>query len=222
MIKLKDLLFEADIFGNVADTSTGQAQDQIEKELEKEMGNSLKDLEAELKANAKDAKAEVEAIDESRLNEDFGVTAIIGLILAAPKIIELITKGISGLVKAVKKVLGKDVTGEDKIAKAIIDFTHKWHKGYIKIVYYILLYTGIFKKAQVTDEAERMKAASMLYYVIIAGMAVAAGVGAFGAFKAAVETSVHGSNFALGAIETAMASIKTGEVASFIKQIGIA
>ena len=52
MIKLKDLLFEADVFGNVADTSAGQGQDQIEKELEKEMGNSLKDLKAEFKANA--------------------------------------------------------------------------------------------------------------------------------------------------------------------------
>tara|TARA_Y100000310_G_scaffold81085_1_gene77716 strand:- start:318 stop:983 length:666 start_codon:yes stop_codon:yes gene_type:complete len=220
MIKLKDILLnEADVFGNTSNTSSGG--DQIEKELEKEMGASLKDLEAATKSIAPKAKAEVDAVDEGKLNESLGVTAIIGIILAAPKVVEIFAKGLSKLIKAFQRLLGKDQTGS-KVAETIIDFAHKWHKLYIKAVRGILWFTGIFRKAKITDKKDQQKAAEAVYYIIVAGLAVSAGIGAVGAFKGAMSTAAHGGSFSLGALETAMAAIKTGEVATFVKSIGVA
>ena len=208
---------EADVFGN---TSTTTDIDKAGDALEKEMGNSIKDLEAALKSDVVDARAEVDQIDESQLNEALGTTAFIGMILAAPKVVEMFAKGLSGLFKMIKKLLGKE-PGEDKIAAAIIDFTHKWHKGYIKIVFYILKYTGIFRKAKITNEAAQMKVASAVYYIIIAGLAVQAGIGAVSAFEKGMSAAVHGGEFKLAALETAMASIKSGEVTGFLKKLGL-
>jgi hypothetical protein len=176
---------EADVFGN---TSTTTDIDKAGDALEKEMGNSIKDLEAALKSDVVDARAEVDQIDESQLNEALGTTAFIGMILAAPKVVEMFAKGLS---------------------------------GYIKIVFYILKYTGIFRKAKITNEAAQMKVANAVYYIIIAGLAVQAGIGAVSAFEKGMSAAVHGGEFKLAALETAMASIKSGEVTGFLKKLGL-
>ncbi len=221
MIKLKHILnevmTEADVFGNTSSTTD---IDKVGDKLEREMGGSLKDLEATLKSDAAEAKAEVDQIDESQLNEAFGITGIIGMVLAAPKVIEMFAKGISGLFKMVKRLLGKE-PNESKIAAAIIDFTHKWHEGYINIVFYILKFTGIFRKAKITNESAQMKAATAVYYIIIAGLAVHAGIGAVSAFEKGMSTAAHGGEFKLAALETAMASIKSGEVTGFLRKLGL-
>jgi hypothetical protein len=212
-----NLYREADVFGNTSPTTD---VDKAGDTLEKEMGDSLKDLEAALKSDVADAKAEVDQIDESQLNEALGTTAIIGLILAAPKVVEMFAKGISGLFKMVKKLLGKE-PNESKIATAIIDFTHKWHKGYINIVFYILKYTGIFRKAKITNESQQMKVANAVYYIIIAGLAVQAGIGAVSAFEKGMSAAAQGSEFKLAALETAMSAIKSGEVTGFLRKLGL-
>ena len=214
MVKLKHIL-ESNVFGSAPRVGIDQAEDK----LEREMGKSLKDLESAFKSDAAAAKAEVDQVDESQLNEALGTTAIIGIILAAPKVVELFTKGVSGLFKMVKKLLGKE-PGEDKIAASIIDFTHKWHKFYITIVHKILKYTGIYRKAKITNEAQQKKVATAVYYIIVAGLAVSAGIGAASAFKQGMSAAAHGGEFQLAALETAMSAIKSGEVKTFVKAIG--
>jgi hypothetical protein len=221
-IKLKDLLKET-------------IDDQEAKELEKAMGSGFKGLEAALKSMEDEAREEVEQVDESilegrlnekgQLKEEVTTLAIVGIILAAPKLVELITKGISKLFRVFKKVMGKGEGEADPegTAAKIIEFTHKWHKSYIKALRWILKVTGVFKKAKITDDKAQMKAATLLYYTIIAGMAVYSGVGAVQAFKSAVASAGSGaSGFSLSALEAGMAAIKSGEVVEFMAELGLA
>ena len=218
MIKLKDILSEADVFGNAA-PSSNDALDV--KDLEKEMGDSLKDLEKALKSDGNAAKADVAKIQEGQINEELGTMAIFGMILAAPKVLELFVKGLDKLVRWLKgAVKGEDVP-ESKTAIWLIDGLHKWHKGYIKLVYYILKYTGIFKKAKIEKEDARMKAASLVYYTIIAGFAIFAGIGAIGAFKGAISGAAHGGSFSIAGIEAGMSAVKTAEVSEFLAELGL-
>ena len=108
-------------------------------------------------------------------------------------------------------------------AAQIIKFTHKWHKSYIKALRWILKVTGVFKKAKITDEAAQMKAATLLYYTIIAGFAVYSGVHAVQAFKTAVASAGSaGGSFSLSALESGMTAIKSGEVVEFLGELGLA
>ena len=221
-IKLKDLLKET-------------IDDAEVKELENAMGSGFKGLEAALKSMEDEAREEVEQVDESilegrldekgQLKEEITTLTIIGIFLAAPKIVELITKGLSKLIRVFKKVMGKGDGEADPegAAAQIIKFTHKWHKSYIKALRWILKVTGVFKKAKITDEAAQMKAATLLYYTIIAGFAVYSGVHAVQAFKTAVASAGSaGGSFSLSALESGMTAIKSGEVVEFLGELGLA
>jgi len=215
---------------------------EAEEDLDAEDKKQIKDLEAEMGAVAKELgsafdsaqdkiEQEIEEMPDDKLNEHkqklnevIGVTAIIGLILALPKLVEITTKAVSKLVKLIKKFTKADPpkTKEEqaKWAAKIIDFTHKWHKAYIKAFYYMFKFSGLYKKAGIKDETTRMKVAKIMYYTVIAGLAVSAGIGAIGAFKAGMSQAAHGGEFALGTFEGIMASVKTGEVAEFLGEMG--
>ena len=110
---------------------------------------------------------------------------------------------------------------QEQMAAKIIDFTHKWHKQYIKAIKWVFKVSGLYKKAGIEDDVTQMKVASMVYYTIIAGLAVYSGIGAISAFKQAIVHGAEASHVSLGALETAMASVKTGEVATFLGELGI-
>lgn len=186
------------------------------------MADSFKTLGAEFEANKEEIQQDV-ANSEAELNESLGAIAIVGMILAAPKVVELFVKAIGKLVGIWKKLVkpGQAKGQEEEFAHNIIEFTHKWHKMYIKGVKWILKLSGIFKKAGIEGDASQDKAAEAVYYVIIAALAVYSGIGAVGAFKGAATGAAHGGGFSLAAIEAAMASIKTSEVASFIGKLGL-
>lgn len=195
------------------------------KDLDAAMGSSLKAMAAAFETDIEAVKAEVDDLPEKPLNEAIGVVAVIGMVLAAPKVVELIVKGLSKLVKLFKKLMpkGEAKTEEDKndAAAKIIDFTHKWHKMYIKGLKGLLKISGIFKKAGITEPAAQDKAATMLYYTIIAGLAVYSGIGAISAFKNAASVAAHAGSFEIGVLEAAMAAIKSGEVVEFMGSMGL-
>jgi hypothetical protein len=192
-----------------------------EDQLSAAMAQSFQSLGAELEKAEPEIQRDVE---NATIDEALGAVGIIGIILAAPKVVELLAKGMRALITTYKKLFGKkqaDTEEEQKdVAEKIINFTHKWHKAYIKGLNWILKVSGIYKKAQITDSGQQMKAATMLYYTIVAGLAVYSGIGAIGAFKTAASTANLG-DFSLGALETAMASIKSGEVAQFLTRLGL-
>ena len=201
-------------------------------DLEREMGAVANQLGSDFSAASDEIKQQVEEMPEDELNEHkqklnevIGVTAVIGFILALPKLVEIITKAISKLIKLIQKLTKTNPpkTEQEKVgwAEKIIEFTHKWHKLYIKAFYYMFKMSGLYKKAGITDESTKMKVAKIFYYTVVAGLAVAAGIGAVGAFKTAASQAAHGSEFALGTFEGAMAAIKSGEVVEFLGELGI-
>ena len=192
--------------------------------LDQAMGMSFKALGAELEANKDEIQQDVEQ-SKAELNEALGAVAIIGAILAAPKVVELIVKGFSAVTKAFKKIFqpkqAKTEEEQNQVANTIVEFTHKWHKAYIKGLKWILKTSGMFKKVGITDEAQQQKAAEVVYYVLIALMALHAGIGAYSAVKGAISGSAHGGSFSLAAFEAAMASVKTTEVVEFGAKLGL-
>lgn len=200
-------------------------------DLEAAMGNAAKEIGAAFDTAQDEIEQEVEEMPEEelnerkqQLNEALGVTAIIGLVLALPKLVETIAKGVDKLVKLIQKFTKKDPpkTDDEKAAWAakIIDFTHKWHKVYIKAFYYMLKFSGLYKKAGIKDNAQQMKVAKILYYTVVAGLAVSAGIGAVSAFKAGISQAAHGGEFAIGTLESVMTLVKSGEVAEFLGILG--
>lgn len=181
------------------------------------MGNAFKGSEDEVKQDVANA--------DIQLQESITVLTVIGMLLAAPKVVEILVKGMSGFIKLFKRTFrlkgAQTPQEQEAVAARIIKITHKWHKLYIKGVKWILEKSGLFAKAGINDDAAKTKAAELVYYTIIAGLAIYSGVGAFSAFK---QAAVHGADvthLSLGALETAMASIKTGEVASFVSELGL-
>lgn len=186
------------------------------------MGNAFKALGAEFEANKEEIQQDVEQ-SQGEVNEALGAVAILGIILAAPKVVELFVKGIGKLVSVWKSLVnrGEAKGNEEEFAHNIIEFTHKWHKAYIKGIKWILKLSGVYKKANIQGDAAQDKTAEAIYYTIIAALAVYSGIGAVSAFKGAVTGAAHGGGFSLAALEAAMATIKTGEVAEFVGKIGL-
>lgn len=185
------------------------------------MGNAFKTLGAEFEANKEEIQQDV-AQSQSEVNEALGILGILGLILALPKVLELFVKGLGKIVSVWKSLVkpGQAKGSEEEFAKGIIDFSHKWHKAYIKGIKWILKVSGAFKKAGIQGDAAQDKAAEMVFYIIIAGLAVWSGIGAGKAFANAV-TGSSGGSFSLSAFEAAMASIKATEVKQFLTKIGL-
>ena len=194
--------------------------------MDQAMGDAFKTLGAELEANKEEIQQDVANADvnEEKLHEVIDPITIIGIALAAPKVIELFAKAIGRLVAAWKRLVkpGQAKGSEEEFASTIIEFTHKWHKLYIKGIKWILSVSGVFKKAGVKDEATKEKAAEVMYYVIVAGLAVYAGVGAVKAFKSALQGGASAvGDFSLGGLETAMVAVKSTEVKEFLMKMGL-
>lgn len=192
--------------------------------LDQAMGMSFKTMGAELEANKEKLQQDVEK-SNPELNEALGAVAILGAVLAAPKVVELIVKAFTAVTSVFKKLFqpkqAETEQEQKEVAHTIIEFTHKWHKSYIKGLKWILKVTGIFRKVGIKDEAQQLKAAEALYYVLIASLAVYSGVGAVSAFKSAAAGATNGGSFSLAAFEAAMASIKSTEVVEFATKLGL-
>lgn len=167
--------------------------------LEKKQ-NDKEEVKTALK-NAPDlAKVASNYTSESKKKKINEVDAVffVGLALALPKLAEIaadITDKLS------KKLGGGDKT---KIAEFLRTSAHKLHHTYIKIVKIALLAVPSFRKA---DTKIQNQVAEIIFTVIIAGLAVYSG---YNAVKAGIST--------LGALEGAMAAVKSGEVAQFLSK----
>lgn len=191
--------------------------------LDQAMGSAFKSMGDMLKSSEDQLKQDVQQAD-IEIKESITIATVAGILLAAPKIVELIAKGFQKVVTIFKKTFprkGAQTEQEQSEAAAkIIEFTHKWHKSYVKGLKWILKVSGLFDKAGIKGDADQSRAAEMIYYTLIAALAVYSGVGAASAFKSAIAANDAG-HLSLAALETAMASIKTGEVATFVGELGL-
>jgi hypothetical protein len=143
--------------------------------------------------------------NEGQLNESVTAMVVSGL-LAAPKIIEWIGKGIGFLVKSFSK---KD---ESSIGKSIEKFGHKWEKFYMSLIKGAIKLTGFlesnWKKGKEVDEEKLELIAKVIFAVILA---VAAGN--------ALKTVLSPASPAIKAIEATFGGIKAAEIATIAKTV---
>lgn len=192
--------------------------DDVVTDLEKEMGKALSQLTA-------GAKKINKVSDLPEINEALDPVSIAGLVLAAPKIIELLATAFSKINSKLNKYFKKGTQptdNESEIAKAVIAFSHKWHKSYIKVLKFMLEVSGIFNSAKIVNDTDKNKATELLYYTILAGLAVYSGVQGISAFKKALmskDIAYATGDFSIGSLEAALARIKAGEVKTFLSKI---
>jgi len=91
-MKLKSILLEAEM-------------DQIEKTLNQAFGDALRDLTNSAKSQAGELKVDASSVEEGQLDEAIGAMAIIGVLLAMPRVVELMAKPISKFIKLSRKLL---------------------------------------------------------------------------------------------------------------------
>lgn len=210
-MKLSSLLQEAE-------------QDTKVNAMDQAMASAFKQLGREFEAGKQAAQTDVEKAN-IQIAEAVGVVTVISALLAAPKIIDLLARGLQKMFDLYKRLFKKDGAKSEQeqiqVAKSIIDFTHKWHKQYILGVKWILKTAGLFKKAGIKGDANQTKAAELIYYTIVAGLAVYSGVGALSAFKSAAQTADIGG-FSFGTFEAAMSAVKSKEVTSFLAKLNLA
>lgn len=186
------------------------------------MGDGLKALAVGFKANKSSIEQEVEKTS-LKVDEALGTVVILGILLALPKVVQLLASGIGKFVSVWKKLVkpGEAKGNEELVAKKIIEFSHKWHKTYINGIKGMLKLVGVFNKAGIKDDAQQTKAAEVVYYTIIAGLAVYSGVSAIGAFKTALTSASNVGDFSIAGLETAMSAIKSSEALQFLEKIGL-
>ena len=204
---------------------TESAED-ADADIERALKAGLGDFKAAFNSLEDEAKEDVAQVDENvikenlrkkkgELNEAVGPLFIISIIAAAPKIIEILAKGLGKLIKVFKtKVKGQEDVDDPAFIKGVIDFAHKWHKGYVKMIKWMLWATGILAKAKLKkDDPGAEKAAEVIYYVIVFGLMIASGAGA-------VSAAAKGHQ-GFAAMEGALAAVKSAEVAEFLGLMGI-
>ena len=212
----------------IARSVINESAEDANADIEKALKAGLGDFKSAFNSLEDEAKEDVAQVDENvirenlriheekgELNEEIGTLFIISVIAAAPKALEIIAKGMSKLIKVFKtKVMGQEDVSDPEWIKGVIEFAHKWHKGYIKMIKWMLWMTGILAKAKLKkDDPEAEKAAEVIYYVIVVGLLMASGAGAI---KAAMKGA---KGFA--AAEGALAAIKSAEVIEFLGAMGI-
>ncbi len=159
-----------------------------------------------------------EKYDDTQLQEMFTPTLVISTILALPSMISSIVKAFSFVIKQVRKLFS-DSTEEFTIVTKLLEFTDKWHHSYIKVIEKILVFSGIFKRLNITDPKIRTLSAEVVFYTIIFGFAIHGGL----ASAKSVYSMVHHGNLHhinVATLETVLTSIKSKEVVEFVRNFG--
>lgn len=174
---------------------------QLDQELNNAMATVTKTLPADLSKIAKttgDRDGQLEVTEELRVDE--GLMMVAGAILAAPKIVELMGKGLS---KAGVKVSSQTL---QKWGEKLSHFGHAIHDKYIGAIETILKpITGYM------DDQQRHALAGTLLTMIVAGLGVASVSGAIHAAQA--------GHAALATAEGGLSLIKGVELAEKVREL---
>lgn len=138
-------------------------------------------------------------LKEENLNEAIGAVAA-GAAISAPSILQHMSKA--------SKFLGKKLNSDTmkKVGDEVSEFAEKWHKKYIDVIKKMI---KPYMKGY--DEEKIDKAANAIFLSLVGTMAVASGHGAVSALE-------QGQS-AVGGIESALASVKAGEISSSIESV---
>ncbi len=178
--------------------------------------------------------SQVESLNESdslteeekqQLNEVEPISLTIGLILSAPKIIELLGKLIKGAVSIFKKVKnklglggGEDVSGENKATAWLENNAHKLHNKYINIIKKTVKLLGFASKVwkdPETGKADEEKLKLVAEVLLLVAIGVAAGYSFTGGVSA-----LKAGHPIVAALEGGLGAIKGSEIADILTKVG--
>lgn len=163
--------------------------------------------------------------EKQHLNEVEPISLTVGLILSAPKIIELLGKLIKGAVSVFKKVknklgLGddKDVSGENKATAWLENNAHKLHDKYINIIKKTVKFLGFASKIWKDPETKKVDE-EKLKLVAEVLLLVAIGVAAGYSFTGGISALKAGHPI-VAALEGGLGAIKGSEIADILAKVG--
>lgn len=155
------------------------------------------------------------------LNEEVTTALIISVLIAVPKIAELIGKAIksttseSGIFTKIKRIFNKNSSSSQKgqqIGNYIIKASHKLHNVYIKG---IKLSLGLIPGFNDLEDHAKDKVSAIIFNTVVAGLLIHSGLGAYHSLS-------HG-DAGLGGVELVLAAIKNGELEAYLSEaIGMA
>jgi len=163
--------------------------------------------------------------EKKQLNEVEPISLTVGLILSAPKMVELLGKLIKGTVSIFKKVknklgLGddKDVSGDNKVTSWLEKNAHKLHDKYIGIIKKTIKLLGfasqLWKDPETGDiNDDKLKLGAEVLLLVAIG--VAAGYSFSGGISA-----LKAGHPIVAALEGGLASIKGSEIADILGKVG--
>jgi hypothetical protein len=150
------------------------------------------------------------------LNEEVSVILVLGILLAAPKIIELIVGAVNKVINSgriftqIKNLFRSkdkkvDPGKEKQIGNNILKYAHKWHEQYVNLIKKSLYIVPRF--GTLNDKAQS-KIAATIYNIAVAYLMISSGTGA-------VHAASHGHTTMAG-IEGALSAVKANETVVFL------
>lgn len=157
---------------------------------------------------------------ETKLLNEASITSIvIGAVLAAPKLLEYLSKIVAFVAKIFRKFVkgDQDATGENKVTDWLHSKGHTLHSKYLKLVIKAVKLFGVASSVWKNedgsvDEAKLKLTAEVLLNVAIA---IAGSAAIYGAVGAAVKGKA-----VFAAIEGSLGAIKADELATAVKELG--
>ena len=168
-------------------------EDELLSQLKSQMGSLIRNIDTTLTSKTKEQKE--------------GVLTVVGLAVAMPAILGLIAKFGKTATNIVNKVVGKKPTEQgdaEKYFQQMGRIADELHHLYMKPI-------ELLMRKFIKDPAKAQKVAHFIFHVIVAIMLLASGVTAFKALQA--------KQLNLATLETALASIKGGEIKNYISKL---
>jgi hypothetical protein len=168
-------------------------EDELVSQLKSQMSSLIRNIDTTLTDKTKEQKE--------------GVLTVASVAIALPAILGLIAKFGKTATNIVNKVIGKKPTEQGDVEKYFQQMgrvADELHKLYMKPL-------EILMRKFIKDPAKAQKVAHFVFHVIIGIMLLSAGVTAFKA--------IQSKNLSLATLETALASIKGGEIKNYIAKL---
>lgn len=168
-------------------------EDELVSQLKSQMSSLIRNMDTTLTDKTKEQKE--------------GVLTVASVAIALPAILGLIAKFGKAATNIVNKVIGKKPTQQgdaEKYFQQMGRVADELHKLYMKPL-------EILMRKFIKDPAKAQKVAHFIFHVIVGLMLLSAGVTAFKA--------IQSKNLSLATLETALASIKGGEIKNYIAKL---
>lgn len=176
--------------------------------LEAESEQKVDAVVSQLKSQMGDLIGNIEdTIEDKTEEQNEGLLTVAGLAVAMPAILGIVSKFGKAASGVINKIMGKKPTEKEqeenwfaKLGKIADDLHHLYQSPLEKVV-----------AKFIKDPEKSKKVAHFLFHVIVAVMLLASGVTAVKALKS--------KEISLATLETALASLKAGEIKSYISKL---